>query len=112
MLEVINKLVNEYHAHGFVIDYEEAQAIFGKDNVHFISKECERTIETNFFSVWRNPSPQRRPSVDIVAYFSEQSNKTQSDALVASPPENKNGGRSNAKSDTQADDPEGGQSND
>ena len=53
--QVINRLVNEYHAHDFVIDYEEAQAIFGNENVQFISNEYEQKIEISLFSAWRNP---------------------------------------------------------
>ena len=34
---VINKLVNKYHAHDFVIDYEEAKEIFGDESIQFIS---------------------------------------------------------------------------
>ena len=55
--KIINKLVNEYHAHDFVIDYEEAWDIFGETNVNFVSEECERAIETAYFPYWRYPIP-------------------------------------------------------
>jgi hypothetical protein len=76
--KVINTLVNEYHAHDFVIDYEEARDIFGESSVALVSEECERAIETAYFLYWRYPIP-RHQTVDIVACFSPQKSTQQSD---------------------------------
>jgi hypothetical protein len=53
---IIVKLIQQYHNHGFVIDYEEAKTILS--NVEFLSEEKDKQFKENILPLMRDPQEQ------------------------------------------------------